>query len=1068
VTLRAKVLEATDGAPTTPLLLLFGLNFVDEFDRVAFATLTPEIRDAFNLSDAGIVGIGVLTGVFVLMASLPIGFVADRYNRIRVSALAALLWGTMSVLTGIVPVLALLVVVRLLAGMGRVINEVVHPSLLSDYYEPKTHPRVFLIHRMANPLSALSALVAGGVGATLGWQWAFVLLAVPTVPLLLALVKLREPARGASIDPEAAEEAPEVATSFAEARRQLFAVPTLRRLWLGAFLLGFGALSIGQLLTLFFENVYGFGALGRGFAQFVLGFGVVVGLLVGGRLATAALARDDAPRLATITGLSFVEFAIGLALMAAAPWAPLSLVFAFVLAIGLGAYQPAYFPLVGMVAPPRVRSQAYAYAILFVGLGAFVAIPISGIGEDRGYRLAVAILAGFIALAGLVGASARRFVGRDVAQARDALATSARLAEELASTGQQALLACRGVELAYGQVQVLFGVDLEVRPGEIVALLGTNGAGKSTLLKAISGTEDPMGGAIFFDGRDITHADAGQTARLGIVQVPGGKAVFPTLTVAEHLRAAGWLYRDDPAYLDRAREDVLETFPRLRERIDQMAGNLSGGEQQMLALAMAFIAKPKLLMIDELSLGLAPTIVEQLLVIVRRIQASGTAIVLVEQSINVALTVAERAYFMEKGEVRFEGRTSELLERDDIVRSVFLQGASSVTGDAKAATVPARVRRDRAAVAARPLALEVQSIGKRFGGIQAVDDCSFTLHEGEILGLIGPNGAGKTTIFDLVSGFLRPDGGQILLADVDVTDTPPHHRASIGLGRSFQDARLVPSLTVAENVAIGLERHLEVRDHVASALGLPGVVRLEEDVAWTVQDLIELMHLGAFRDKFVRELSTGTRRIVDLAMCIAHDPDVLLLDEPSSGIAQKETEALGPLLERIQDETGCALLVIEHDMPLITSVSDRMIALELGHPIVEGTPEEVTTNPRVVSSYLGGDLAVIQRSGGRAGPPQGPSRPAVAPVTAEPSPTKPVASKRVPTTKRSAAKKVAAKKVAAGSVATKKVAATKNGASPKKVAATKNGASPSPAAARPAAARPAANGAPTAGSQERT
>jgi branched-chain amino acid transport system ATP-binding protein len=150
---------------------------------------------------------------------------------------------------------------------------------------------------------------------------------------------------------------------------------------------------------------------------------------------------------------------------------------------------------------------------------------------------------------------------------------------------------------------------------------------------------------------------------------------------------------------------------------------------------------------------------------------------------------------------------------------------------------------------------------------------------------------------------------------------------------------------------------------LASALSLPGVVRQEEDVAWTVADLIELMGLGAYREKFVRELSTGTRRIVDLAMCIAHDPSVLLLDEPSSGIAQRETEALGPLLRRIQREAGCALLIIEHDMPLITSISDRMIALELGHPIVEGTPAEVIRDPVVVASYLGGDLATINRSG---------------------------------------------------------------------------------------------------------
>jgi branched-chain amino acid transport system ATP-binding protein len=239
------------------------------------------------------------------------------------------------------------------------------------------------------------------------------------------------------------------------------------------------------------------------------------------------------------------------------------------------------------------------------------------------------------------------------------------------------------------------------------------------------------------------------------------------------------------------------------------------------------------------------------------------------------------------------------------------------------------------------------------------------LREGEVLGLIGPNGAGKTTIFDLISGFLTPDEGRIRLADEDVTDWSADRRAWLGLGRSFQDARLVPSLTVAENIAIGLERHLDLRDHMASLLHLPLIVRQEEDVAWSVDDLIELMSLGAYRDKFIRELSTGTRRIVDLAMCIGHDPKVLLLDEPSSGIAQRETEALGPLLKRIQHDTGCALLVIEHDMPLITAVSDRMIALELGHPIAEGTPQQVITDPAVVSSYLGGDMAAINRSGGK-------------------------------------------------------------------------------------------------------
>jgi ABC-type branched-subunit amino acid transport system ATPase component len=248
---------------------------------------------------------------------------------------------------------------------------------------------------------------------------------------------------------------------------------------------------------------------------------------------------------------------------------------------------------------------------------------------------------------------------------------------------------------------------------------------------------------------------------------------------------------------------------------------------------------------------------------------------------------------------------------------------------------------------------------------------SFDLMPGQVLGLIGPNGAGKTTIFDLISGLLALDAGRIRFRGRDITRWGPDRRAALGLGRSFQDARIFPSLTVAENIAIGLERHLTERDHLAALLDLPAVQQQEEDVAFTVDDLVELMGLGAFRDKFVAELSTGSRRIVDLAMAIAHDPSVLILDEPSSGIAQRETEALGPLLRRIQAEAGCAMLIIEHDMPLITGVSDEIIALELGAVVCQGTPDEVISNPQVISSYLGGDLDVIQRSGTQSRPAAG-------------------------------------------------------------------------------------------------
>jgi ABC-type branched-subunit amino acid transport system ATPase component len=538
------------------------------------------------------------------------------------------------------------------------------------------------------------------------------------------------------------------------------------------------------------------------------------------------------------------------------------------------------------------------------------------------------------------------------------------------------LLSCRGVDVAYDKVQVLFGVDLDVQRGEIVALLGTNGAGKSTLLKAVSGLVQPTAGTILFDGRDITKADAVETAKQGIVQVPGGKAVFPTLTVAEHFKVGAWLFGDeDPADVDARTEEVLSMFPRLRERWDQLAGNLSGGEQQQLALGMAFVAQPSLLIIDELSLGLAPTVVTQLLEIVRKIHASGCTIVLVEQSINVALTIATKAYFMEKGEVRFSGPTEELLERDDILRSVFLHGASKgMSGQSAPAAASLREREPERAAQRKPV-LEVNGLTKRFGGINAVTDVSFTVHEDEILGLIGPNGAGKTTIFDMISGHLPQDGGTVRLMGADVSTWGADRRAAVGLGRSFQDARIFPSLTVAENIAMGLERHIDVKDHVSALLATPAMRESEEDVAFTVDDLVDLLGLGAFRDKFVSELSTGSRRIVDLAMAIAHDPKVLLLDEPSSGIAQRETEALGPLLLDIRRATGCAMLVIEHDMPLITGLSDQIVALELGRVVLQDTPQAVLADPRVVASYLGGDLSTIQRSGGEAAPRQRSRRP---------------------------------------------------------------------------------------------
>ena len=536
------------------------------------------------------------------------------------------------------------------------------------------------------------------------------------------------------------------------------------------------------------------------------------------------------------------------------------------------------------------------------------------------------------------------------------------------------LLLVRDVEVSYGRTQVLFGVDFHVERGEIVALLGTNGAGKSTLLSAIAGLVQPGAGTVVFDGDDITGHAPTRTVSDGIVFMPGGKGVFPTLSVAENIELATWLAKTkkEPASdLDARVEQVLEYFPILRERWQQKAGNLSGGEQQMLTLGQTFLLKPKLLMIDELSLGLAPVIVERLLEIVKAIHQSGTTVVLVEQSVNVAITLAERAVFLEKGEVRFDGPTGDLLERPEILRAVFLQGAAARTAgdDAPVGGVAVRERPGFEAVCEHcgrehPVVLEVSGLSVSFGGVRAVNDVSFGVREGEILGIIGPNGAGKTTVLDLVSGYLEPTAGRVALAGDDVTDLGAPARAALGLGRSFQDARLFPAMTVRQTIATALERHVMVRDPVSPLVLSPAVRVSERIVDAEVARLIELNRLEAYADKFVGELSTGTRRIVDLACVLAHQPSVLLLDEPSSGIAQRETEALGPVLLDIREKTGAAMVIIEHDMPLICGISDELLALELGTVVAQGTPAEVVNDPRVVEGYLGGSQDVIMGSGG--------------------------------------------------------------------------------------------------------
>lgn len=968
----------TNGAPLAPILILFGLNAVDELDRSAFNVLLPEIRDHFGLDNQGILSIIALVAVIGLGLQPLIGYLGDRGSRVRIAVAGASAWAFFSLLTGLAPVVAVLIVARCGSAIGRLVNEPSHRSLITDYYEPQTRVKVFGIHSAANSTGQIfGPLIAGGLAYFFGFRVPFIVFAVPTAILIvLALKTLREPVRGRfertamGADEEVAN-TEEAAPSMAESWRICNQVRTLRRIWLSLPFLAAALVGLNSLTSIYYEDVFGLNEIQRGTIAAIAEPFQLVGIVFFVPIATRLFARGPGLvlKLLAIASAASALFFVGLAV---APNVPTAVAMHILASSVLGILGPGIFATLAQTIPPRARTLGFSIGALYIIPGVLILVVIGGMADSLGIRSALGVLVPVFLIGAYLIGSAGAFVASDIDKVRSSALAQA---EVLAARrkGQVKLLLVKDLDVGYSGVQVLFKVNFEVDEGEIIALLGTNGAGKSTLLRAISGLNEASAGAIVFDGQDMTHAPPQEVAARGVIQVPGGKGVFPTLTVEENLRIAGWLYRKDPKYVKEATEMVLEYFPILRDRWDQPAGNMSGGEQQMLTLGQAFMAKPRLLMIDELSLGLAPIIIEQLLKIVRAIRDNGTTIILVEQSVNVALTVAETAFFLEKGEIRYKGPTRELLERPDILRSVFLEGVGAMGQGAPDATVgrdaksasPAIARRSGAegSTVERPVVLEAVGLSKRFGGISATHDVSFQLHDNEILGFIGPNGAGKTTLFDGISGFLPIDGGTIHLDGDDVTYLSADARARRGLGRSFQDARLFPALTVTETIALSLERQIAVRDPIAAGLNLPAVAESELEVKARVEELIELMGLGAFADKFVSELSTGSRRIVDLACILGHGPKVILFDEPSSGIAQKETEALGPLLRRIRDTTGASLLVIEHDMPLITSISDRMVALDQGAVVTIGAPGEVVNHPQVVSSYLGGSGEAISRSG---------------------------------------------------------------------------------------------------------
>jgi MFS family permease len=337
--IKRRIDEARGDAPALPLVALFLLNLVDEIDQVAFGIVAPDIRDTFDVSETTLTSLAAIAGAIVIMLAVPVGFLADRGNRLRLVRFAALAWGSMTILTGLsgfVGALGLLFIARFGAGLGRVMNEPVHASLLADYYEPARHGRVFSLHRMANPIGILTVLGCGVLADLLGWRLAFMLLAVPTLIAVTLVSRLEEPARGASVDHALALRAAARGDKvpFGEAYRRLKGIRTLKRSWYAAFFLGAGLVPIAVFFNFFFEDVYNLeSATSRGAVLTVYGLGSVGGLVLGSRLSTKAIMDADLPRLSVLGGMSLLAVGGSLLLMATGPWIGVSIAAVFLVGL---------------------------------------------------------------------------------------------------------------------------------------------------------------------------------------------------------------------------------------------------------------------------------------------------------------------------------------------------------------------------------------------------------------------------------------------------------------------------------------------------------------------------------------------------------------------------------------------------------------------------------------------------------------------------------------------------------------------------------------------------------------
>ncbi|MDP9100635.1 MAG: MFS transporter [Actinomycetota bacterium] len=683
------------GVGLYPVAILGLLAVIDTFQTYAFQVLTPEIASSLGIGIGTITLLAVLKSLALSLAPLPMAALVQRKaRRASLCILTAALWSVATLFTGFATATLGLALVLVVDGASSGSVTALHHPLLIDSYPPPARVRVFsyyggaaLIGTIVAPL--LVALLAGVLGFTWrGVLLVFGLICLASLPLTL---RLRDPGFGTydtkllrdavhdlhgDVDAEASLASDDVSLGFFEIVRRLLLIATVKRLLAAFTVFGMLLIPYTTMLSFFLDQQLGLGPGQRGlFFAYQSTISVLALALYGSR--GERKFRESPAKVIEQVALYLAIAIVCIVAGAVAPAVWLSIVLFGVASAFIGVIGPALSITLLSVVPARMRPHASAlYGLFLLGVAGIAGALLLG-GVQSRYGLTGALVS--LLVPGLLGSlmirSSGKFVSADLDRLIDEVLEDEEIKRIETHGGHLPMLSCRGIDFSYGQLQVLFDVAFTVDDGEMVALLGTNGAGKSTLLKVISGIGLPSAGSVRYRGQEITYLDAERRARLGITQIPGGRAVFGPLTVVENLRSFGYALGKDRVNLDSLIDECFEAFPRLHERRTSLAATLSGGEQQMLGLAKALIMRPRLLVIDELSLGLAPIIVGQLLEMVRRINATGTAVVLVEQSVNIALGLVDHAYFMEKGEMRFDGRADELLARDDLLRAVFLEGA---------------------------------------------------------------------------------------------------------------------------------------------------------------------------------------------------------------------------------------------------------------------------------------------------------------------------------------------------------------------------------------------------------